>query len=65
MDYPCSVKLKQALPLWLPYDLETEEHIKNQLLAIGSSIIERFLKETKRTEEKNSWNKLIQNKRSA
>jgi hypothetical protein len=52
MDYPCSVKLKQALPLWLPYDLDTEEHIKVQLLAMGSSTIERFLKEIKRKRPK-------------
>mgnify|MGYP006426415121 CR=1 FL=1 len=48
MDYPCSIKLKQALPLWLPYDLDTEEDIKAQLLSMGSSTIERALKETKR-----------------
>lgn len=52
MDYPCSVKLKQALPLWLPYDLDTEEHIKAQLLAMGSSTIERALKEIKRKRPK-------------
>lgn len=52
MDYPCSIKLKQALPLWLPYDLDTEEHIKVQLLAMGSSTIERFLKEIKRKRPK-------------
>lgn len=52
MDYPCSVKLKQALPLWLPYDLDTEEHIKTQLLAMGSSTIERALKEIKRKRPK-------------
>ena len=47
MDYPCSIKLKQALPLWLPYDLETDEMIKRQLLSMGSSTIERALKEVK------------------
>lgn len=52
MDYPCSIKLKQALTLWLPYDLETEEEIKRQLLAMGSSTIERALKEVKQKRPK-------------
>ena len=47
MGYPCSVNLKQALPLWLPYDLETDEDIKRQLLMMGTSTIERSLKEAK------------------
>lgn len=48
MGRPCSVNLKQALPLWLPYDLETSEEIKRQLVAMGTSTIERSLKEYKR-----------------
>lgn len=47
MGYPCSVNLKQALSLWLPYDLDTCEEIKRQLLAMGASTIERALKEAK------------------
>ena len=47
MRYPCSVNLQQALTLWLPYDLETSEEIKRQLLKMGVSTIERALKEIK------------------
>ena len=52
MDYPCSIKLKQALPLWLPYDLDTNEEIKRQLLSMGSSTIERSLAEIKKKRPK-------------
>lgn len=52
MDYPCSVNLKQALPLWLPYDLDTDESIKKQLLTMGSSTIERALKDIKKRRPK-------------
>lgn len=52
MGRPCSVNLKQALPLWLPYDLDTDEEIKRQLLAMGVSTIERSLKEHKQNKLK-------------
>lgn len=52
MNYPCSVNLKQALSLWLPYDLDTEEEIKIQLLAMSESTIERHLKPTKQKRPK-------------
>ncbi len=47
MNYPCSRHLKQALPLWLPYDLDTDEDTKRQLLAMSESTIERRLRPTK------------------
>ena len=52
MGRPCSVNLKQALPLWLPYDLDTDEETKRQLLAMGVSTIERSLKEHKQNKRK-------------
>lgn len=47
MHYPCSINLQQALSLWLPYDLDTPEEIKRELVAMGASTIERALRETK------------------
>jgi len=47
MNYPCSINLKQALVQWLPYDLNTPEVIKRELLAMSESTIERALKATK------------------
>lgn len=52
MNRPCSINLKQALPLWLPYDLDADENIKRQLLAMGVSTIERCLKEHKQNKLK-------------
>lgn len=43
MGNPCSTTLKEALPYWLPYDLDCDEEIKKQLLQMGSSTIERHL----------------------
>lgn len=43
MGNPCSSTLKEALPHWLPYDLDCDEEIKKQLLQMGSSTIERHL----------------------
>lgn len=48
MNYPCSVNFKQALNLWLPYDLETSEKIKTELYKMSESTIERYLKPTKK-----------------
>lgn len=47
MNYPCSRLLKQALPLWLPYDLDTDEDTKRQFLAMSESTIERRLRPAK------------------
>jgi hypothetical protein len=43
MGNPCSTTLKEALPHWLPYDLDCDEEIKKNLLQMGSSTIERHL----------------------
>jgi len=47
MNYMASVHLKEALKHWLPYDLETSDDIKEQLLQMSPSTIERVLKPTK------------------
>lgn len=47
MNYLCSRNLQQALIHWLPYDLDTSEDIKKELLAMSASTIERLLSETK------------------
>jgi hypothetical protein len=52
MNYPCSVNLKQALSLWLPYDLETDEEVKAKLVAMSESTIERHLRPTKKKRPK-------------
>lgn len=52
INYPCSVHLKQALTLWLPYDLDTSEEIKAKLLLMSESTIERHLKEIKKKRPK-------------
>jgi hypothetical protein len=48
MGNPCSTTLKEALPHWLPYDLDCDEEIKKNLLEMGSSTIERHLKPLKK-----------------
>lgn len=47
MNYMASIHLKEALKHWLPYDLDTCEDIKKQLLKMSPSTIERILKPTK------------------
>ncbi len=47
MNNMASVHLKEALKHWLPYDLDTCEDIKAQLLKMSPSTIERILKPTK------------------
>jgi hypothetical protein len=39
MGNPCSTTLKEALPHWLPYDLDCDEVLKRSLLTMGSSTI--------------------------
>jgi hypothetical protein len=48
MNYPCSVHLKQALHLWLPFDLDTNEETKRKLISMSESTIERHLRPIKR-----------------
>lgn len=48
MGNPCSTTLKEALPHWLPYDLDCDEEIKRSLLQMGSSTIERHLRPWKK-----------------
>jgi len=52
MNYPCSVNLKQALSLWLPYDLDTKEEVKAKLILMSESTIERHLRPTKKKRPK-------------
>lgn len=40
----CSVKLKQALPYWLAFDVETPEPIKLKLKSMAASTIDKKLK---------------------
>jgi len=44
--------MKQELSLWLPYDLDTNEKIKKELLLMSESTIERHLKPTKKKRPK-------------
>lgn len=48
MDQPCGKRLKQALPLWLPYYEnkinELEDSVRNQLLKMSPATIDRILK---------------------
>jgi hypothetical protein len=48
MGNPCSTTLKEALPHWLPYDLDCDDQVKTNLLKMGSSTIERHLRPWKR-----------------
>jgi IS30 family transposase len=48
MGNPCSTTLKEALPHWLPYDLDCDEEMKKKLLEMGSSTIERHLQPWKK-----------------
>lgn len=48
MGNPCSSTLKEALPHWLPYDLDCDDEIKKKLLAMGVSTIERHLRPLKK-----------------
>jgi len=48
MGNPCSSTLKEALPHWLPYDLDCDDEIKKQLLQMGSSTMERHLQPWKK-----------------
>jgi hypothetical protein len=52
MGNPCSTTLKEALPHWLPYDLDCDEEIKNKLLEMGTSTIERHLRPWKKKQPK-------------
>ncbi len=52
MGNPCSTTLKEALPHWLPYDLDCDNHIKKSLLEMGSSTIERHLHPWKKKQMK-------------
>jgi hypothetical protein len=52
MNYPCSINLKQALQLWLPYDLDTKENVKKELTLMSESTIERHLRPTKQKRPK-------------
>jgi hypothetical protein len=52
MGNPCSTTLKEALPHWLPYDLDCDEVIKRSLLTMGSSTIERHLRPWKKKHPK-------------
>jgi len=52
MGGPCSTTLKEALPHWLPYDLDCSEESKRLLLQMGSSTIERHLRPWKKKQMK-------------
>lgn len=52
MGNPCSSTLKEALPHWLPYDLDCDDQIKKSLLEMGSSTIERHLRPWKKKQMK-------------
>jgi hypothetical protein len=52
MGNPCSATLKQALPLWLPYDLDSDEETTKLLLQMGTSTIERHLNPWKKKQMK-------------
>jgi hypothetical protein len=52
MGNPCSTTLKEALPNWLPYDLDCDEGIKKKLLEMGPSTMERHLRPWKKKQLK-------------
>ncbi len=52
MGNTCSTTLKEALPHWLPFDLDCDEVIKKSLLTMGSSTIERHLRPWKKKHPK-------------
>jgi hypothetical protein len=43
MNRICSKKMKAALPLWLPFYRDAEQEIKNQLLSMAASTIDKKL----------------------
>jgi len=52
--------MKQELSLWLPYDLDTNEKIKKELLLMIESTIERHLKPTKTKRQRENQQQLHQ-----
>jgi hypothetical protein len=56
MGFPCSKKLKAALPIWIPYDVKLNKpeklSIKNQILKISRAHLDRLLKPFKKDSTK-------------
>lgn len=58
-DFMCGKRLKQAIPLWLPFYEQTygflSQEIKSQLLLMSSATIDRLLKSVKINTKRRGW----------